>query len=129
MVGAWVAAGWAGIAYGAFLTITALRSPPGADLTGQWVAQPAFKASMALLLALAAAAHPVVRERRWLMLAAEMAGLANGSGRSAPDPVRAIRPGLPRVATRTLSADAGSVRGARFPGRIANADCGPATAL
>ncbi|HEY2087018.1 MAG TPA: lysoplasmalogenase, partial [Mycobacterium sp.] len=37
--------------------------------TGQWFAQPAFKASMALLLALAAAAHPVVRERRWLMLA------------------------------------------------------------
>src|SRR6202012_4590015 len=69
MVGAWVAAGWAGIAYGAFLTIMALRSPPGAELTGQWFAQPAFKASMALLLAFAAATHPVVRERRWLMLA------------------------------------------------------------
>ena len=47
------------------------------------------------------------------MLAAEIAGLANGSGRPAPDPVRAIRPGLPRIATRTLSADAGSVRTAR----------------
>jgi uncharacterized membrane protein YhhN len=69
MAGAWVAAGWAGIAYGVFLTVTALRSPPGADLTGQLAAQPAFKASMALLLALAAAAHPIVRERRWLMLA------------------------------------------------------------
>ena len=69
MLGAWVAAGWTGIAYGVFLTVTALRSPPGADLTGQWTAQPAFKASMALLLALAAAAHPIVRERRWLMLA------------------------------------------------------------
>src|SRR6202012_6191756 len=69
MVGAWVAAGWAGLAYGVFLTISALRSPPGAELTGQFFAQPAFKASMALLLALAAAAHPVVRERRWLMLA------------------------------------------------------------
>ena len=69
MVGAWVAAGWAGIAYGVFLTITALRLPPGAELTGLWFAQPAFKASMALLLAFAAAAHPVVRERRWLMLA------------------------------------------------------------
>jgi len=67
MLGAWVAAGWAGIAYGAFLTIVALRLPPGEDLTGQWTAQPAFKASMALLLALAAAAHPIVRERRWLM--------------------------------------------------------------
>ena len=69
VLGAWVAAGWAGLAYGVFLTITALRFPPGAELTGQWVAQPAFKASMALLLALAAAAHPFVRERRWLMLA------------------------------------------------------------
>jgi uncharacterized membrane protein YhhN len=69
MLGAWVAAGWAGIAYGLFLTVTALRLPPGADLTGQWTGQPAFKASMALLLALAAAAHPIVRERRWLMVA------------------------------------------------------------
>jgi uncharacterized membrane protein YhhN len=69
MLGAWVAAGWAGIAYGLFLTVTALRLPPGADLTGQWTGQPAFKASMALLLALAAAAHPIVRERRWLMIA------------------------------------------------------------
>jgi uncharacterized membrane protein YhhN len=69
MLGAWVAAGWAGIGYGVFLTIVALRSPPGIDLTGQWSAQPVFKASMALLLVLAAAAHPIVRERRWLMLA------------------------------------------------------------
>jgi uncharacterized membrane protein YhhN len=69
MLGAWVAAGWAGIAYGVFLTIVALRSPPGIELTGQWGAQPAFKASMALLLTLAAAAHPIVRERRWLMMA------------------------------------------------------------
>ena len=69
VLGAWVVGGWAGIAYGVFLTIVALRSPPGMDLTGQWGAQPAFKASMALLLALAAAAHPIVRERRWLMLA------------------------------------------------------------
>jgi uncharacterized membrane protein YhhN len=69
VVGAWVAAGWAGVAYGVFLTVTALRSPPGTELTGQWSAQPAFKALMALLLAFAAAAHPIVRERRWLMLA------------------------------------------------------------
>jgi len=67
MLGAWVSAGWAGIAYGLFLTILALRLPPGADLTGEWAAQPLFKASMALLLVLAAAAHPIVRERRWLM--------------------------------------------------------------
>ena len=67
VVGSWVAAGWAGVGYGVFLTVTALRSPPGAELTGQWTAQPAFKASMALLLAFAAAAHQIVRERRWLM--------------------------------------------------------------
>ncbi len=67
MLGAWVAGGWAGLAYGVFLTIVALRSAPGAELTGVWGAQPAFKASMALSLALAAAAHPIVRERRWLM--------------------------------------------------------------
>ncbi|MGH3532468.1 MAG: lysoplasmalogenase [Mycobacterium sp.] len=69
VVGAWVAAGWAGVAYGLFLTMTALRSPPGAELTGQWMAQPAFKASMALVLAFAAVAHPILRERRWLMAA------------------------------------------------------------
>jgi uncharacterized membrane protein YhhN len=69
VLGSWVAAGWAGLAYGLFLTVTALRSLPGAELTGQWPGQPAFKASMALLLAFAAAAHPIVRERRWLMLA------------------------------------------------------------
>jgi uncharacterized membrane protein YhhN len=67
VVGAWTAAGWAGAGYGLFLTVTALRSQPGAELTGQWVGQPAFKASMALLLAVAAAAHLIVRERRWLM--------------------------------------------------------------
>jgi uncharacterized membrane protein YhhN len=69
VLGSWVAAGWAGVGYGALLTVTALRSPPGAELTGQWMGQPAVKASMALLLAFAAAGHPIVRERRWLMLA------------------------------------------------------------
>jgi uncharacterized membrane protein YhhN len=69
VVGAWVAAGWAGVGYGVLLTVAALRSSPGAELTGQWTLQPAFKASMALLLAFAAAVHPSVRERRWLMLA------------------------------------------------------------
>ena len=67
VVGAWVAAGWAGVGYGLFLTITALRSLPGAELTGQFSGQPVAKASMALLLVAAAAAHPLVRERRWLM--------------------------------------------------------------
>ncbi len=65
--GAWAVAGWAGAGYGLFLTVTALRSLPGAGLTGHWVAQPAFKASMAVLLAVAAAAHPILREARWLI--------------------------------------------------------------
>ncbi len=70
-------AGWAGVGYGLFLTVTALRSPPGAELTGQFGAQPAFKASMALLLAAAAAAHPNVRERRWLMPALVLSALGD----------------------------------------------------
>lgn len=62
-----MAAGWAGIAYGIYLTVIAVRLPPGSELTGHWTFQPPFKASMAVLLALAALAHPVVRERRWLV--------------------------------------------------------------
>jgi uncharacterized membrane protein YhhN len=65
--GAWVLAGWAGVSYGVYLTVLALRSPPGTELTGHWFLQPPFKASMAVLLAIAAIAHPIVRERRWLM--------------------------------------------------------------
>ncbi|KAA1430854.1 lysoplasmalogenase [Mycolicibacter arupensis] len=64
---AWAAAGWLGVAYGLFLTVVALRSGPGAELTGQWIGQPAFKAAMAVLLAFAAAAHPILREARWLI--------------------------------------------------------------
>ncbi|CAM4333538.1 YhhN-like protein [Mycobacterium basiliense] len=60
-------AGWAGLAYGVYLTVIAMRRPPGTELTGHWILQPAFKASMAVLLALAALAHPIVRERRWLV--------------------------------------------------------------
>jgi uncharacterized membrane protein YhhN len=67
VVGAWVVAGWAGLAYGVYLTVIALRSPPGTELTGHWILQPPFKASMAALLTIAAVAHPIVRERRWLM--------------------------------------------------------------
>ena len=50
---------------------------------------------------------------RWLMLAAEMAGLASGGWRPSPDRGPAGRACLPRIATRTLGADAGSVRAAR----------------
>ncbi|MDQ2812157.1 MAG: ATP-binding protein [Actinomycetota bacterium] len=48
----------------------------------------------------------------WLTLAAEMAGLTTGSWRPPPDRL-SPDPALPRVATRTLRADAGSVHAAR----------------
>lgn len=66
---AWAAAGWVGAGYGVFLTVLALRSAPGEALTGHWIGQPAFKAAMAVLLAVAAAAHPILREARWLISA------------------------------------------------------------
>jgi uncharacterized membrane protein YhhN len=65
--GLWVAAALAGAAYGLFLVVTALRLPPGAELTGQFPLQPAVKALTAVLLAAAALGHPIVRERRWLI--------------------------------------------------------------
>lgn len=54
-------------AYGVFLIVTALRLPAGAELTGQFALQPAAKALAAILLAVAALWHPIVRERRWLV--------------------------------------------------------------
>lgn len=53
--------------YGVFLIVTALRVPAGAELTGQFALQPAVKALAAVLLAVAASAHPEARERRWLI--------------------------------------------------------------
>ncbi len=50
---------------------------------------------------------------RWLIPAAEMAGLASGRWRPSPDPALARWPWLPRIATRALGADPGSVRAAR----------------
>lgn len=70
-------AGWAALGYGVYLTVLALGSVPGAELTGHWVAQPLFKASMALLLTAAAAGHAVVRERRWLMPALLASGIGD----------------------------------------------------
>jgi Histidine kinase-like ATPase domain len=49
----------------------------------------------------------------WLMLAADMAGLARGNRRPWPGPRSPARSGLPRSATFTPAADAGSVRAAR----------------
>ena len=50
---------------------------------------------------------------RWLMPAAEMAGLASGRWRPSPDPALARWAWRPRIATRALGADPGSVRTAR----------------
>jgi anti-sigma regulatory factor (Ser/Thr protein kinase) len=65
----------------------------------------------------AMAAYPSYRTAgpgcRWLMLAAEMAGLVNGDRRPAPDAGPAGRARPPRIATRLLGADPGSVRAAR----------------
>ncbi|OBH29530.1 hypothetical protein A9X03_00865 [Mycobacterium sp. E1715] len=77
--GGWVLAGWAALGYGVYLTVLALGSEPGAELTGHWVAQPLFKASMALLLTAAAAGHAVVRERRWLMPALLLSAVGDWS--------------------------------------------------
>ena len=58
-----------GACYGVFLVVTALRLPSGAELTGQFMLQPAVKALTAVLLAVAALTHPIARERRWLIAA------------------------------------------------------------
>ncbi len=63
----WTAAAAVAAAYGVFLIVTAMQVPAGAELTGRFAAQPAVKALAAVLLAAAAATHPVVRERRWLV--------------------------------------------------------------
>jgi uncharacterized membrane protein YhhN len=64
-----VTAAAVGACYGTFLIVTALQLPSGAELTGQFALQPAVKAATAVLLAIAALAHPVARERRWLVAA------------------------------------------------------------
>jgi uncharacterized membrane protein YhhN len=63
----WLSAIVVAACYGIFLIVTALRLPAGAELTGQFWMQPAVKAAAAVLLAAAAATHPIVRERRWLI--------------------------------------------------------------
>ncbi|TGD90374.1 lysoplasmalogenase [Mycolicibacterium sp. CH28] len=65
----WLAGVVAAVGYGIFLVITALRLPDGAELTGRFTGQPVVKALMAVLLAVAALWHPLVRERRWLVAA------------------------------------------------------------
>ena len=62
-----MSAALAGVGYGLFLVVTALRLPPGAELTGQFSLQPAIRALPAVLLAAAALTHPIARERGWLI--------------------------------------------------------------
>lgn len=67
-VRAWWSAGLAAaVGYGLALAVIALGLPAGADLTGRFAGQPVAKSAMALLLAVAALFHPIVRERRWLL--------------------------------------------------------------
>ena len=63
--------------YGIFLASAALKLPAGAELNGQFWAQPIAKASMAILLAVAASLHPIDRERRWLMGALLLSALGD----------------------------------------------------
>ena len=65
----WAAGAAAAVGYGLFLVLTALRLPADSELTGRFPGQPAVKALMAVLLAVAALWHPIVRERRWLVAA------------------------------------------------------------
>jgi len=63
----WVAAAVVAAGYGTFLAVAAQRLPSGAELTGQFMLQPAVKSLTAVLLAIAALSHPIARERRWLL--------------------------------------------------------------
>lgn len=65
----WAVGAAVAIGYGVFLAVEALRLPDNAQLTGRFPGQPAVKALMAVLLAVAALWHPIVRERRWLLAA------------------------------------------------------------
>ena len=73
----WAAGVAAAVGYGIFLASAALKLPAGAELNGQFWAQPIAKASMAILLAVAASLHPIDRERRWLMGALLLSALGD----------------------------------------------------
>ena len=63
--------------YGTFLAVVAVRHPAGAELTGRFWGQPPAKAAMAILLAVAASRHPIIRERRWLVPALLLSALGD----------------------------------------------------
>jgi uncharacterized membrane protein YhhN len=65
------------VAYGIFLGFAALKLPTGAELNGRFWGQPLAKAAMAILLAVAASCHPIIRERRWLIPALLLSALGD----------------------------------------------------
>ena len=73
----WAAGVAAAVSYGTFLAVVAMSLPVGAALTGRFWAQPVAKAAMAILLAVAASRHPIVRERRWLIPALLLSALGD----------------------------------------------------
>jgi uncharacterized membrane protein YhhN len=67
----------AAVGYGIVLAVIGARLPAGAELTGQFWGQPLAKAAMAILLAVAASCHPIIRERRWLVPALLLSALGD----------------------------------------------------
>jgi len=67
----------AAMGYGIVLAVIGARLPAGAELTGQFWGQPLAKAAMAILLAVAASCHPIIRERRWLVPALLLSALGD----------------------------------------------------
>ena len=73
----WSAGLAAAVGYGVVLAAVALRLPAGAELTGRFTGQPVVKSAMAVLLAVAALNHPIIRERRWLVPALLLSALGD----------------------------------------------------
>jgi uncharacterized membrane protein YhhN len=73
----WTAGTAAAVGYGVVLALLALRVPAGEHLTGRFAGQPVAKAAMAVLLAVAAWFHPIVRERRWLVAALALSAVGD----------------------------------------------------
>jgi len=67
----------AAVSYGTFLAFVAMSLPADTALTGRFWGQPIAKASMAILLAVAASRHSISRERRWLVPALLLSALGD----------------------------------------------------
>ena len=73
----WMAGLVAAVSYGTFLAFVAMSLPADTALTGRFWGQPIAKASMAILLAVAASRHSIIRERRWLVPALLLSALGD----------------------------------------------------